>query len=65
MALQAARDRGKGPKIEAVQLLESKLNLPYIKHSEQGPCTWTPSCPGEFQKMTSTLLERCTSPFQQ
>jgi molecular chaperone DnaK len=66
MALQRLRETAEKAKIELSSSTESSINLPYITHSEQGPLHLdTKLTRAEFQKMTSDLLDRCKSPFQQ
>jgi len=66
MALQRLREAAEKTKIELSSSTESQINLPYITHSEQGPLHLdTKLSRAEFQKMTSDLLDRCKSPFQQ
>jgi molecular chaperone DnaK len=66
MALQRLRETAEKTKIELSSSSESQINLPYITHSEQGPLHLdTKLTRAEFQKMTSDLLDRCKSPFQQ
>jgi len=66
MALQRLRETAEKTKIELSSSTESQINLPYITHSEQGPLHLdTKLSRAEFQKMTSDLLDRCKSPFQQ
>jgi molecular chaperone DnaK len=66
MALQRLRESAEKAKIELSGSAETTINLPYITHSEQGPLHLdTKLTRAEFQKMTSDLLDRCKSPFQQ
>jgi molecular chaperone DnaK len=66
MALQRLRETAEKAKIELSSSTESQINLPYITHSEQGPLHLdTKLTRAEFQKMTSDLLDRCKTPFQQ
>jgi molecular chaperone DnaK len=66
MALQRLRETAEKTKIELSSSTESQINLPYITHSDQGPLHLdTKLTRAEFQKMTSDLLDRCKSPFQQ
>jgi molecular chaperone DnaK len=66
MALQRLRETAEKTKIELSQTNESQINLPYITHSDNGPLHLdTKLSRAEFQKMTSDLLDRCKSPFQQ
>jgi molecular chaperone DnaK len=66
MALQRLREAAEKAKIELSSSSETTINLPYITHSEQGPLHLDAKLTrGEFQRMTSDLLDRCKSPFQQ
>ncbi len=66
MALQRLRETAEKTKIELSSSTESQINLPYITHSEQGPLHLDSKLSrAEFQRMTSDLLDRCKSPFQQ
>ncbi len=66
MALQRLRESAEKAKIELSGSAETTINLPYITHSEQGPLHLdTKLTRAEFQKMTSDLLDRTKSPFQQ
>jgi len=66
MALQRLRETAEKAKIELSSSTESQINLPYITHSDQGPLHLdTKLTRAEFQKMTSDLLDRCKTPFQQ
>src|ERR1022692_3499977 len=66
MALQRLGETAEKAKIELSSSTESQINLPYITHSDQGPLHLdTKLSRAEFQKMTSDLLDRCKSPFQQ
>src|SRR6202451_2986864 len=66
MALQRLRETAEKAKIELSSSTESQINLPYITPSDQGPLHLdTKLSRAEFQKMTSDLLDRCKSPFQQ
>src|SRR6267154_1512354 len=66
MALQRLRESAEKAKIELSGSTETQINLPYITHSEQGPLHLDAKLTrAEFQKMTSDLLDRCKSPFQQ
>ena len=66
MALQRLRESAEKAKIELSGSAETQINLPYITHSEQGPLHLDAKLTrAEFQKMTSDLLDRCKSPFQQ
>ena len=66
MALQRLREAAEKAKIELSQSMESQINLPYISHSADGPLHLDAKLTrAEFQRMTSDLLDRCKSPFQQ
>ena len=66
MALQRLRESAERAKIELSSGSESQINLPYITQGEQGPLHLdTRLTRSEFQRMTSDLLDRCKSPFQQ
>jgi molecular chaperone DnaK len=66
MALQRLREAAERAKIELSSGSEAQINLPYISHSDQGPLHLdTRLTRAEFQRMTSDLLDRCKSPFQQ
>src|SRR5450432_37610 len=66
MALQRLRETAEKAKIELSSSTESQINLPYISHSADGPLHLDAKLTrAEFQRMTSDLLDRCKSPFQQ
>jgi molecular chaperone DnaK len=66
MALQRLREAAEKAKIELSQSMESQINLPYISHGPDGPLHLdTRLTRAEFQRMTSDLIDRCKSPFQQ
>jgi molecular chaperone DnaK len=66
MALQRLREAAEKAKIELSQSSESQINLPYITQGPDGPLHLdTRLSRSEFQRMTSDLLDRCKSPFQQ
>src|SRR3954451_22937645 len=66
MALQRLREAAEKAKIELSQSMESQINPPYISHSADGPLHLDAKLTrAEFQRMTSDLLDRCKSPFQQ
>src|SRR5579859_4733760 len=66
MALQRLREAAEKAKIELSQSMESAINLPYISHGPDGPLHLdTRLTRAEFQRMTSDLLDRCKTPFQQ
>ncbi|HEX4060588.1 MAG TPA: molecular chaperone DnaK [Streptosporangiaceae bacterium] len=66
MALQRLRESAEKAKVELSSSTETTINLPYITHSESGPLHLDAKLTrAEFQKMTSDLLDRCKTPFQQ
>ncbi len=66
MALQRLREAAEKSKIELSQSMESQINLPYISQGPDGPLHLDAKLTrSEFQRMTSDLLDRCKSPFQQ
>ena len=66
VTLQRLREAAEKAKIELSQSMESQINLPYISHSPDGPLHLdTRLTRAEFQRMTSDLIDRCKSPFQQ
>ena len=66
MALQRLREAAEKAKIELSGSVETQINLPYVTQSEQGPLHLDAELTrAEFQRMTSDLLDRCKSPFQQ
>ena len=66
MALQRLREAAEKAKIELSQSMESQINLLYISHSSDGPLHLDAKLTrAEFQRMTSDLLDRCKTPFQQ
>jgi molecular chaperone DnaK len=66
MALQRLREAAEKAKIELSQSSESQINLPYITQGADGPLHLDARLTrSEFQRMTSDLLDRCKSPFQQ
>jgi molecular chaperone DnaK len=66
MALQRLREAAEKAKIELSSSSETTINLPYITASSEGPLHLDEKLTrAEFQKMTSDLLDRCKTPFQQ
>jgi molecular chaperone DnaK len=66
MALQRLREAAEKAKIELSSSSETSINLPYITASSEGPLHLDEKLTrAEFQKMTSDLLDRCKTPFQQ
>jgi molecular chaperone DnaK len=67
MAMQRVREAAEKAKIELSASQSTSINLPYITvDSEKNPLFMDETVTrAQFQAMTSTLLERCKSPFQQ
>ncbi|GAA3969861.1 molecular chaperone DnaK [Actinomadura viridis] len=66
MALQRLREAAEKAKIELSSSSETQINLPYITASSEGPLHLDEKLTrGEFQRLTSDLLERTKGPFQQ
>jgi molecular chaperone DnaK len=65
MALQRLREAAEKAKIELSGSSETQINLPYITASAEGPLHLDEKLTrGEFQRMTSDLLDRTKAPFQ-
>ncbi|MFI6575611.1 molecular chaperone DnaK [Nocardiopsis sp. NPDC050513] len=66
MALQRLREAAEKAKIELSSSSESVINLPYITASAEGPLHLDEKLTrAEFQRLTSDLVERTKTPFQQ
>ena len=66
IARQRLMEAAEKAKIELSSSSETTIHLPYITHGESGPLHFEERLTrSEFQKLTSDLLERCKSPFQQ
>ncbi|WP_304452304.1 molecular chaperone DnaK [Nocardiopsis sp. YSL2] len=66
MALQRLREAAEKTKIELSSSSESAINLPYITASAEGPLHMDEKLSrAEFQRLTSDLVERTKTPFQQ
>ncbi|WP_150240395.1 molecular chaperone DnaK [Nocardiopsis quinghaiensis] len=66
MALQRLREAAEKTKIELSSSSESAINLPYITASAEGPLHLDEKLSrAEFQRLTSDLVERTKTPFQQ
>ncbi len=64
IARQRLQEAAEKAKIELSSASESTINLPYITLGESGPLHMEEKLTrGEFQRMTSDLLDRCRSPF--
>ena len=66
IAKQRLQEAAEKAKIELSSSAETTIHLPYITHGESGPLHFEEKLTrSEFQKMTSDLLDRTKSPFQQ
>jgi molecular chaperone DnaK len=66
IAKQRLQEAAEKAKIELSSSSETTIHLPYITHGESGPLHFEERLTrSEFQKMTSDLLDRTKSPFQQ
>ena len=66
IALQRLQEAAEKAKIELSSSSETTIHLPYITHGESGPLHFEEKLTrSEFQKLTSDLLDRTRSPFQQ
>ena len=65
IALQRLQEAAEKAKIELSSSSETTAHLPYITHGENGPLHFEEKLSrGEFQRMTSDLLDRARAPFQ-
>jgi molecular chaperone DnaK len=66
MAVQRLKEAAEKAKIELSQVQQTQINLPFITATPDGPLHLDESLTrAKFQEMTSDLLERCRSPFEQ
>ncbi|MFW6772888.1 molecular chaperone DnaK [Nocardioides sp. CPCC 205120] len=66
IAAQRLQEAAEKAKIELSSSSETTIHLPYITHGESGPLHFEEKLTrGEFQRITSDLLERTRAPFQQ
>src|SRR6201986_5532041 len=64
MALQRLREAAEKAKIELSSSTETSINLPYITASSEGPLHLDERLTrAQFQQLTSDLLDRCKTPF--
>jgi molecular chaperone DnaK len=64
MAMQRLKEAAEKAKIELSSTLETTLNLPFITATPEGPLHMEQRLTrGEFERMTSDLVERCRGPF--
>ena len=66
IAAQRLQEAAEKAKIELSSSSETTIHLPYITHGESGPLHFEEKLTrGEFQRITSDLLDRTKAPFQQ
>ena len=66
MAMQRLKESAEKAKIELSQVQQTQINLPYITAGADGPLHLDESLTrAKFQELTSDLLDRCRSPFEQ
>src|SRR6201995_3340262 len=66
IAAQRLQEAAEKAKIELSSSSETTIHLPYITHGESGPLHFEEKLTrSEFQKLTTDLLDRTKSPFQQ
>ncbi|MGO4258738.1 molecular chaperone DnaK [Marmoricola sp. RAF53] len=65
IAVQRLQEAAEKAKIELSSSSETTIHLPYITHGESGPLHFEEKLTrSEFQKLTSDLLDRTKTPFQ-
>jgi molecular chaperone DnaK len=66
MALQRLKEAAEKAKIELSQVQETTINLPFITATSAGPLHLDYKLTrAKFQEMTSDLVDRCKTPFEQ
>ena len=66
MAVQRLKEAAEKAKIELSQVQQTQINLPFITATNEGPLHLDESLSrSKFQELTSGLLDRCRSPFEQ
>ena len=66
MANQRLKEAAEKAKIELSQVQQTQINLPFITATDQGPLHLDVQLTrSKFQELTSDLLDRCRSPFEQ
>ncbi len=66
MATQRLKEAAEKAKIELSQVQQTQINLPFITATADGPLHLDEQLTrAKFQDLTSDLLERCRSPFEQ
>jgi molecular chaperone DnaK len=64
MAMQRLKEAAEKAKIELSSTLETTINLPFITATPEGPLHMEQRLTrGEFERMTTDLVERCRGPF--
>ena len=64
MAMQRLKEAAEKAKIELSSTLETTINLPFITATPEGPLHMEQRLTrGEFERMSSDLVERCRGPF--
>ena len=66
MALQRLQEAAEKAKIELSSSMSATVNLPYVTASADGPLHLDETITrAQFEQMTSDLLDRCKTPFEQ
>src|SRR3954449_5569072 len=66
MAVQRLKEAAEKAKIELSQVQQTQINLPFITATSEGPLHLDEQLTrAKFQELTSDLLERCRTPFEQ
>ena len=66
MAIQRLKEAAEKAKIELSQVQQTQVNLPFITATNEGPLHLDYSLSrAKFQELTSDLLKRCRTPFEQ
>ncbi|MGH9186202.1 MAG: molecular chaperone DnaK, partial [Acidimicrobiales bacterium] len=66
MAVQRLKEAAEKAKIELSAVQQTQINLPFITATSEGPLHLDYSLTrAKFQELTTDLLERCRSPFEQ
>jgi molecular chaperone DnaK len=66
MAMQRLKEAAEKAKIELSQVAETQINLPFITATQDGPLHLDERLSrSKFEELTSDLLARCKSPFEQ
>ncbi|HEX8803717.1 MAG TPA: molecular chaperone DnaK [Acidimicrobiales bacterium] len=66
MAVQRLKEAAEKAKIELSQVQQTQINLPFITATNEGPLHMDESLSrSKFQELTTDLLDRCRTPFEQ